>query len=402
MEIAIEGWDVHQEFCAVVRLNAEGSVLSTHTVPTRRDELVREAERLSREGTVVTMEASSAASYVRRVLVEGGARVVVGHPQAIARFRDPNVKDDWVDARLLAELYRLRAFPAVHDPSDWARRAREVCRYRHTLGEELTEVKNRIRSQLVRHGIAEELAQPFSVRGLERLRRRTEKGRLPYEVATVLRAELELLGQLQALSARIDPEVAQAGEERSGEVELLLSVRGCNTQLATTILAEIDGVERFPTPGQLASYAGLALSRHKSAGVSREQRITKAGSTTLRWALTMLAESARKWEPRAAALYQRHKEHGKKPKEATTAVARKLAVWIWNMLRRKEPFRHEEAIRDEADRKWSEKVRVRKRQIVRASGIERTAQALALLGPKLEGLAEAPEVTTEPVGGGLI
>lgn len=320
MEVAIEGWDVHQEFCAAVRLNAEGIVQTSRTIPTRREDLAREADRLAIEGTVVTMEASSAASYVRRVLAEGGARVVVGHPMAIARFRDPKVKDGWVDAKLLAELYRLRAFPAVHDPSEWARRAREVCRYRPTLGEEVTEVKNRIRALLLRHGLAGEFRKPFSAVGLTKLSRRISRGKTPPEVAAVLSAELEALRRFQQLEEGLDNEVAHVGEERPEEIELLLSIRGCNLQLATTILAEIDGVKRFPTAGQLARYAGLTPGRNESAGTSRERGITKAGSAALRWALTMLAESARKWEPRVAELYGRHKTKGKKPKEATTAV----------------------------------------------------------------------------------
>ncbi|MGI0054164.1 MAG: IS110 family transposase [Thermoplasmata archaeon] len=388
MEIAIEGWDVHQESCATVRMSAEGSVLASRTVPTRREELTREAERLAREGTVVTMEASSAASYVRRILAEGGARVVVGHPMAIARFRDPKVKDDWVDAKLLAELYRLHAFPSIHDPSEWARRAREVCRYRHTLGEEITEVKNRVRALLLRHGLAEEFRHPFSAGGLATLARRVKQGKLPREVTVVVSAELAALVQFQELAARVEGEVARVGEERSDEVERLLSIRGCHVQLATTILAEIDGIERFPTAGQLTKYAGLTPGRNESAGVTRERGITKAGSPTLRWALTMLAESARKWEPRVRELYQRHKERGKKPKEATTAVARKMGVWIWNMLQRKEAFRHEEGEREEAEAKWSEKIRARRQRVGRAEQKTTTARELAGVSHVLEGLAD--------------
>ena len=169
----------------------------THDSDTPR-ELLDEAQRLSKEGILVTMEASSTAVYVREVLSEGGARVVVGHPAAIARFRDPKVKDDWIDAKLLAELYRLGAFPAVHHPSEWALRARDVCRYRHRLGEEATEVKNRIRSLIARNGLAEEMRQPFNRAGLASLRRRLQKGQLPHEVAVVLRGELGCSGNSNA------------------------------------------------------------------------------------------------------------------------------------------------------------------------------------------------------------
>jgi transposase len=398
MELAIEGWDVHQEFCAAVRLNAEGNVLARRTIPTRREDLLGEAQRLSNEGVVVAMEASSTAVYVRKVLSEGGTRVVVGHPAAIARFRDPKVKDDWIDAKLLAELYRLGAFPAVHDPSEWALRARDVCRYRHRLGEEATEVKNRIRSLIARHGLAEEIRQPFNRAGLASLRRRLQKGQLPHEVAVVIRGELELLGQLQRLTESMDLEVARAGEERARDVNLLLSIRGCHLQLATTILAEIDGIERFPTPGKLAKYAGLTPGRNASAGISRETGITKTGSATLRWAMTMLAECAKRWEPRVSELYDRHRQHGKKPKEAITALARKMVVWIWHMLRRNEPFRQDEATREEAKRKWSEKTRSRQRWIDQAKNVKVSTESLGRIGRILEGLVEESQETPTNTG----
>src|SRR5208282_5073901 len=123
-------------------------------------------------------------------------------------------------------------------------------------------------------GLAEDVRSPFSRTGLTSLRRRMHNGQLPHEVGVVLRGELELLGQLQSLTESVDLEVARVGADRAHEVDLLLSLRGCQIQLATTILAEIDGIDRFPTPVNLAKSPELPPGRPAPGGFSGEKEIT--------------------------------------------------------------------------------------------------------------------------------
>jgi hypothetical protein len=48
--------------------------------------------------------------------------------------------------------------------------------------------------------------------------------------------------------------------------------------------AEIGDVHRFPGPGQLSSWAGLTPKHHESDTKVHRGRITKQGSTLVRWA----------------------------------------------------------------------------------------------------------------------
>ena len=59
--------------------------------------------------------------------------------------------------------------------------------------------------------------------------------------------------------------------------------------LGLLIRAEIGDIRRFPTPGHLASYAGLVPRVDASAGRVRYGRITRRGSPWLRWALVEAA-----------------------------------------------------------------------------------------------------------------
>jgi transposase len=56
------------------------------------------------------------------------------------------------------------------------------------------------------------------------------------------------------------------------------------TILGAVFIAEIGEVHRFSGPGQLASWAGLTPKHHESDTTVHRGRITKQGSTLVRWA----------------------------------------------------------------------------------------------------------------------
>ena len=92
----------------------------------------------------------------------------------------------------------------------------------------------------------------------------------------------------------------------------------------------------------LAAYCGLVPSVHSSGQVTRRGKITKEGNRWLRWALV---EAAGKVKERSAH-YRRFYErilHKKGKKVARVACARKLAVTIYWMWRRREPFQEPSA-----------------------------------------------------------
>ena len=62
-------------------------------------------------------------------------------------------------------------------------------------------------------------------------------------------------------------------------------LRGIGPVLALTIRAEIGDIGRFPTPGHLASDAGLVPRVEARAGRIRDGRITRRGAPWLRWAV---------------------------------------------------------------------------------------------------------------------
>jgi transposase len=124
---------------------------------------------------------------------------------------------------------------------------------------------------------------------------------------------------------------------RDEDVRLLLSLTGVDVYTALLLRSEIGPIERFPNYKKLVSWAGLAPSVHQSGNVEFHGRITKRGSSILRWALVEAARIAVRHDDRMKAFYERvAKRRG--DQKAAVAVACKMLKIAWFMLTRHETY----------------------------------------------------------------
>jgi transposase len=116
------------------------------------------------------------------------------------------------------------------------------------------------------------------------------------------------------------------------------SVPGIGRRVAETILAELGSdMRRFPSAAHAASWARVAPGQHESAGKRRHSRIGK-GNRYLRAALIQAAWAAVKCKDTfLAAFYRRVAARRGKPK-AIVAVAHKILVLIYTLLKTNEVY----------------------------------------------------------------
>lgn len=142
-------------------------------------------------------------------------------------------------------------------------------------------------------------------------------------------------------------------------VDALRALRGVNTTIAATLVAEIGDINRFSNPRQLMAWLGLVPSEHSSGNSTRRGRITRTGNALAR---TMMVEGswsyrhpAREQHPylkRSAHLPQEIRDvawkaqarlcmrcrdlsrTGKPQPRVLTAIARELAGFIWDIARK--------------------------------------------------------------------
>ena len=141
-------------------------------------------------------------------------------------------------------------------------------------------------------------------------------------------------------------------------VELLDSAPGIGRTLAEQIIAEVGtDMSRFPSEGHLASWAKVCPGNHESAG-KRKSGKTGKGSRWLRTALIQAAWGAVKVkESHLAAVYRRLAVRRGKQK-AIMAVAHRLLVAIYHMLKERVPYREHGAapLSDQVKQKLAERM----------------------------------------------
>jgi transposase len=160
-------------------------------------------------------------------------------------------------------------------------------------------------------------------------------------------------GMLDRLEAQI------RGRVSSDEVTiaLLCEIPGIQERAAWSILSEIGkNVDAFGSAGQLASWAGLAPGNYQSAGQRRFVATVK-GNRHLRRLMVQCAWAATRTKGSYLGAFFRRVLVRRGHLKALVAVAHKLVLIVYNILKKKEAYRELGA--DYYDRKNAAKVAAR-------------------------------------------
>ena len=151
----------------------------------------------------------------------------------------------------------------------------------------------------------------------------------------------DLLGLLDRLEERIAPldkAVSQAAAENA-EACLLMTHPGVGPVVSLAYVLTIGNWQRFQRGKQVGSYFGLIPAEESSGDKRRLGHISKQGNTLVRWLLVEAASTAQRYDPSWHRQYLRlsmTKHHG----VAKVAIAHKLAVRLYWMLRSGEDYQH--------------------------------------------------------------
>lgn len=164
--------------------------------------------------------------------------------------------------------------------------------------------------------------------------------RIPYGLEMALRSLLTLVREFQKQLAALEKVILELSETLA-EVQLLESIPGVGTKLATAIISEIGDASQFHHPKQLVAYAGIDPSVFSSGKfVATQNKITKRGSKRLRRAMYLAVTCGLRGElnPRLREYYDRKKSEGKPHKVAVIACANKLLHHVYAMLKKGKPY----------------------------------------------------------------
>ncbi len=352
------GLDVHKETVTVSVLEDRAKEpRPAVTVRNEPGELKKLFRRLMKEGPVSACYEAGCCGYeVHRLLAGLGISCDVIAPGLIPVRVGDRVKTDRRDAEKLARLFRAGELTSIRVPTESEEALRDLIRCREDVREDLQRHRHQLLKFLLRHGRTH-AGSNWTTAHWKWLRS------LRFEEPLLERVFRDYLSSLEMTLTRIhglEQEIALWAEKEPYKtvVGRLRCLKGIDTLSAMFLVAEICDFERFEHPRQLMAFVGLVPREHSSGPKQRRGSITKTGNSHVRRILVEAAWHYRqpparsqaiksRWQGqpaevvnRAFAAQQRlHLKHrrltarGKTSQVATTAVARELCGFIWDLAR---------------------------------------------------------------------
>ena len=317
------GIDVHRKRSQVAVVTDEGKVQLNRNVVNGSEPMLRLIGGLP-AGTPVAFEAAFGWGWLAELLEDYGFEAHLVHPLRCKAIASARLKNDKVDAAILAQLLRADLLPEAWIAPQPVRQLRALLRHRASLVRLGTQLRNRI------HAVAADFGYDHTGSYW------TGPGRgwlaeldLPPVSREIVTDCLAFTGALAPEIERLDAEVRRHSRA-DPRVEVLTTLPGVGQFTALMMVAEIGDITRFPSARKLASWAGLTPTVRGSDLTVRHGHISKQGSAWLRWVLNQAAQTAKR-SPEFQATYSAIAgRRGKKI--ATIAISRKLLTRAYHLL----------------------------------------------------------------------
>jgi transposase len=309
--------------------------------PTDREHLHKLFARY--QPAAVVIEACLLAGWVHDLCHELGLACHVANTASEAwKFKHTKRKTDRDDALRLAQLYALGQLPTVTVPPPATRQWRALIAARQALVGRRGALQNRIRAILVGQGLPAPRGHrawtELGLAGIAQLARPLAECADDELWRGLLDLALTELQQVRALLEQTETRLDQLARANDA-VQLVQTVPGVGPRTAEAIVAHLHEPGRFDNGKQVSAYVGLVPRQYQSGEVDRKGRITRRGPALLRKLLVECAWVMLRYNGWARTIYQRL-SHGKARKQqAIVALARKLLVRCWAMLRDQRPWR---------------------------------------------------------------
>ena len=293
-------------------------------------------------------------------LTKAGIKCVIMAPSTMAVQKGgKKVKNDRRDARVIAQCLAYQTYKEVYVLSEHDEAVRGYLRMRDSHKKELKRIKQQIIAFCTGHGLFSPTKSNWTVAHLKWLKGLKFNDPVEQEILNEYLSSLTFLSdKIKAMDVRIEELASE--KQYCENVKKLRCIKGIETNVALTLLAEIGDFNRFSKPTDFAAYLGLIPGEQSSGDKVRGTGITKAGNSTLRRKLTESAKGY--WRGRigikSATFKKLEKElpkevteyalkantrlqrkffnmthvKGKNMNVAASACAREMACFVWGLI----------------------------------------------------------------------
>lgn len=335
------GLDCHEESIRICLLDPTGKRELESTVDTETTDLEALLGPYVKQGLRVALEASGVSFPIHDRMKALGCEVNVWPPKKLRVIAESKAKCDKNDARWLAELLRTGFHPmSVYIPNEREREIRNLLTIRQTIVRSRVRVLQSARSLMVKRGQKLPMKMFHTLKGWKKV----------CADATLSETNLFVLSEMHltwlhlrereiSLSDALD--AISDSDERAN---ILKSIPGVGSLTALWMLVGLGDAHRFNNSREISCYLGIVPSNSSSAKTRRHGHITKEGKPEVRSIWIQAANSFLLSKRSSGQLLriwfmQLTKRRGRKI--AIVALARKLMVIAWRLLKENREFRPE-------------------------------------------------------------
>lgn len=279
--------------------------------------------------------------------------VVVANPKWVKAIKGE--KDDNKDAKWIADLFKFGIVRSSYIPEKDIRILREFTRYQYKLVNIRSSEKNRFQNALTVGNCKLDLVftdvfgksassivdtilsdEPYTSEDILSAVEGTNLNQYQKARIKIVQKHMEYV---DSLLDEVQHHIDMMVESYENYIQLLMTIPGVNRKSAIIIISELGiDVSQWSSARKLAAWAGLAPGRNESAGKKKSVKISKAG-IYLKPCLVQVAHAAVK--DKTCSYYAEKfgrisKRRGKK--RAIIAIARKILVAIYHILKTGEVF----------------------------------------------------------------
>jgi len=339
MNSIVAGIDlVDRESLATV-LSPIGDVADRFSFPMNEEGYTYFASRVPKDARIAFESTIMAYPISRALKMRGYNDVTVAHPKTLAWIVRSKKKNDKADSLKIARLHMAGMLPESHLLDRDQQIARDLLVQRVKLGVEIGRLKNSLIGYLKREGVYDSLPKTGDNFSVKR-RHAILSLRFDDKRDLILGTMMDRLEFLEGQCIPLEDSVRENARV-SDDVKLLMSITGVDYYLASLLSSFIGDVERFPSDDHLASFFGIIPTSRDSADVKRRGRMTKDGSSIVRWALSIMVDTVMLHNDPIREYYTGVKKRTGSGKLAHVATMRKLTRMLYHMLKTKQHWKWE-------------------------------------------------------------